>query len=153
MARILVVDDTPSVRLTLEFCLQLDGHGVALAADGRTALQIAAGQKIDLIILDVNMPGMNGFAVCQALKSNPAVRHIPVVMMTSIPTSAIVSKALACGAAEMLSKPFDLKQFQALVARNLAGRPRSLEAPVLFPQGETGPKERSNGMQALGSGA
>ena len=140
MPKVLSVDDSGVMRRIIGRTVDVLGYGFLEAANGKEGLEVVAKnfRDIALIILDVNMPGMNGFVVCQALKSNPELRHIPVVMMTSIPTSAIVSKALACGAAEMLSKPFDLKQFQALVARNLAARPPAGDAPIPFPHEESG---------------
>ena len=141
MSCILIVDDNLSVQLTLEFCLQDAGYSVVLAGDGTAALSAAATEPIDLILLDVNMPFMNGMAVCQALKSNPALSHIPVVMMTSCPTRETISRAIAAGALEMMPKPFALTQLYEIVSRNLPGGARMAEMP---PQ-ESSPI-RSNGF-------
>jgi two-component system chemotaxis response regulator CheY len=129
MACILIVDDNLSVQLTLEFCLQDAGYSVVLAGDGPAALRTAAEEQVDLILLDVNMPLMNGLAVCQALKSNQALSHIPVVMMTSCPTRETVSRAIAAGAVEMMPKPFALTQLYAIISRNLPGAAKSAEMP------------------------
>jgi len=129
MSCILIVDDNLSVQLTLEFCLQDAGYSVVLAGDGTAALSAAATEPIDLILLDVNMPFMNGMAVCQALKSNPALSHIPVVMMTSCPTRETISRAIAAGALEMMPKPFALTQLYEIVSRNLPGGARTAATP------------------------
>jgi len=139
MPCVLIVDDDLSVQLTLEFCLQDAGYSVILAGDGPAALRVAAEKQIDLIILDVNMPQMNGLAVCKALKSNPALSHIPVVMMTSCPTRDIVSNAINAGALEVMPKPFELSQLYTTVSRNLPGgekpsaAPPPLESPRIQP--------------------
>ena len=129
MPCILIVDDNLSVQLTVEYCLQDAGYSVVLAGDGPAALRSAAEKQVDLILLDVNMPLMNGLAVCQALKSNLAVSHIPVVMMTSCPTRETISRAIAAGAVEMMPKPFTLTQLYAIVSRNLPGAAKSVEMP------------------------
>jgi CheY-like chemotaxis protein len=121
MPSVLVVDDNLSVQLTLEFCLQDAGYTVLLAGDGTTALKLASENPIDLMLLDVNMPGMSGLIVCQAFKSSPALRHIPVVMMTSCPTREVLARAAAIGAAEVMPKPFELPQLYAILSRNLPG--------------------------------
>jgi CheY-like chemotaxis protein len=129
MACILIVDDNLSVQLTLEFCLQDAGYSVVLASDGPGALRTAAEEQVDLIILDLNMPLMNGLAVCQALKSNPALSHIPVVMMTSCPTRDAISRAIAAGASETMPKPFALTQLYAIVSRNLPREAKPADSP------------------------
>lgn len=83
-ARILVVDDVePNVRL-LEAKLTLEYYEVLTAGDGATALQIAADERPDIILLDVMMPGMDGFETCRRLKADPVTRHIPVVLVTAL---------------------------------------------------------------------
>ena len=148
MACVLIVDDDLSVQLTLEFCLQDAGYSVMLAEDGPAGLRVAAEKQVDLILLDVNMPQMNGIAVCQALKANPALSHIPVVVMTSCPTRETVSHAIAAGALEVMSKPFELAQLYAIVARNLPGGEKKAEAPPaqsprIQPEGLPPPNLRS----------
>ena len=129
MACVLIVDDDLSGILTrLEFCLQDAGYSVVLAGDGHAALR-AASRQISLIILDVNMPVMNGIAVCKAFKSNPALSHIPIVMMTSCPTRDIVSNAINAGALEVMPKPFELSQLYTTVLRNLPGGEKPAAAP------------------------
>jgi CheY-like chemotaxis protein len=141
MACILIVDDDLSVQLTLEFCLQDAGYAVELAGDGPAALRAAAEKQVDLILLDVNMPLMNGIMVCQSLKSNPALCHIPVVMMTSCPTREIISRSIDAGALEVMPKPFELTQLYEIVSRNLPGADKP--ADTTPPQA---PRIQSNGF-------
>jgi CheY-like chemotaxis protein len=154
MTCILIVDDDLSVQLTLEFCLQDAGYSVMLAGDGPAGLRVAAEKQVDLILLDVNMPQMNGIAVCQALKANPALSHIPVVVMTSCATRETVSHAIAAGALEVMSKPFELAELYAIVSRNLPGGEKKAEAPPaegsrIQPKGFPPPNLRS---EAFGLG-
>ncbi len=104
-ARILVVDDIlPNVKL-LEAKLTAEYFDVLTASDGPTALEIADAESPDLILLDVMMPGMDGFEVCEKLKLNPKTRHIPVVMVTALSDVNDRVRGLKAGADDFLSKP------------------------------------------------
>ncbi|MFC4352844.1 PleD family two-component system response regulator [Fodinicurvata halophila] len=104
-ARILVVDDTPvNVRL-LEAKLTAEYFDVLTASDGPTALEIAESEVPDVILLDVMMPGMDGFEVCRRLRENPALGHIPVVMVTALTDVSDRVRGLEAGADDFLSKP------------------------------------------------
>src|SRR3569832_488840 len=81
-ARILVVDDIDANVRLLQAKLQAEYYDVLTAYDGVTALAIAAAEKPDVVLLDVMMPGMDGFQVCRRLKDDPETRHIPVVLVT-----------------------------------------------------------------------
>jgi two-component system cell cycle response regulator len=106
-ARILVVDDVePNVRL-LEAKLTLEYYEVLTAADGATALQVAADERPDLILLDVMMPGMDGFETCRRLKADPVTRHIPVVLVTALDGREDKMKGLEAGADDFVTKPID----------------------------------------------
>ena len=106
-ARILVVDDLePNVRL-LEAKLGAEYYDVMVAFDGPTALAIAAEHRPDIILLDVMMPGMDGFEVCRRLKSDVATRHIPVVLVTALDGRRDRLTGLEAGADDFLTKPID----------------------------------------------
>ncbi|HZV85367.1 MAG TPA: PleD family two-component system response regulator [Brevundimonas sp.] len=106
-ARILVVDDVePNVRL-LEAKLTLEYYEVLTACDGATALQIAADERPDIILLDVMMPGMDGFETCRRLKADPVTRHIPVVLVTALDGREDKIKGLDAGADDFVTKPID----------------------------------------------
>jgi len=104
-ARILVVDDIlPNVKL-LEAKLSAEYFDVLTAVDGPSAVEIALNEMPDLILLDVMMPGMDGFEVCKRLRSDPKTRHIPVVMVTALSDVSDRVRGLEAGADDFLSKP------------------------------------------------
>jgi len=104
-ARILVVDDiAPNVKL-LEAKLTAEYFEVLTARDGPSAIEVSRNESPDLILLDVMMPGMDGFEVCKRLKSDPLTRHIPVVMVTALSDVSDRVRGLEAGADDFLSKP------------------------------------------------
>ena len=104
-ARILVVDDVlANVRL-LEVRLKAEYFDVKTALNGPDALEIAARDRVDLVLLDVMMPGMDGFEVCRELKAKPETAHIPVVMVTALDGAEDRIRGLECGADDFLTKP------------------------------------------------
>ena len=106
-ARILVVDDVaPNTRL-LEAKLTHEYFDVLTAADGETALKLVRDETPDIVLLDVMMPGMDGFEVCRRIKMDPATSHIPVVMVTALSDVADRVRGLECGADDFLTKPIN----------------------------------------------
>ena len=106
-ARILVVDDIEANVRLLEAKLSAEYYEVLIAYDGPTALAIAAKEKPDIVLLDVMMPGMDGFQVCRRLKDDPETRHVPVVLVTALDGRADRIAGLEAGADEFLTKPID----------------------------------------------
>jgi two-component system, cell cycle response regulator len=106
-ARILVVDDIEANVRLLEAKLSAEYYQVLTATDGVTALAMAAAERPDIILLDVMMPGMDGFQVCRRLKDDPATRHIPVVLVTALDGRSDRIAGLDAGADEFLTKPID----------------------------------------------
>ena len=117
-ARILIVDDERHNRQVLEVMLAPEGFFLQAAASGEEALAILAQQPPDLILLDVMMPGMNGYEVTAKIKSNPATTNIPVVIITALDDRNARMLGLNAGAADFLSKPVDRAELCARV-RNL----------------------------------
>jgi two-component system cell cycle response regulator len=113
-ARILVVDDNPLNLKLLTAKLTHDYYIVSTAENGEQTLQKAQTDNPDIILLDVMMPGMNGFEVCQALKADPKTAHIPVVMVTALSDTADRVRGLEAGADDFLTKPIN---DMALMAR------------------------------------
>jgi len=107
MARILVVDDDDAVRGVLKLVLERAGYQVMAASNGIDALNIIKAQSTDLVLLDIEMPGMNGFDFCGLLRADPALRATLVVMMTGRPIDGVPEKVSAVGALELIHKPFD----------------------------------------------
>lgn len=106
MADILIADDDPILVEILKFRLEGAGHSVVVARDGGLALEAARENRPDLIVLDSMMPIMSGPAVLAALKADPELRNVPVVMLTARNGEADIVAALKGGAAEYLTKPF-----------------------------------------------
>ena len=106
MARILVVDDSHDVRLLLVAVLQRAGHEVIEAADGASVQSWVSDAKPDLIILDLMMPGMDGWEALERLKSSPASKHIPVIIFSALNEDDDLAKARSMGAIDYVSKPW-----------------------------------------------
>lgn len=104
-ARILVVDDIPANVKVLEARLIAEYFDVLTAPDGFVALSICEQTQVDLILLDIMMPGMDGFEVCERLKGNPQTSHIPVVMVTALDQPSDRVRGLKAGADDFLTKP------------------------------------------------
>ncbi|MGF1643129.1 MAG: HD domain-containing phosphohydrolase [Thiotrichales bacterium] len=118
-ANILVVDDQPENLLILESLLQ-PHYGLHLAGSARTALNfLARGGVADLILTDVMMPDTDGFALCRALKSQPATRDIPVIFLTSLESAVEEEKGLSLGAEDFIHKPFSPPVILARVRNHL----------------------------------
>ena len=114
-ARILVVDDIPANVKLLEARLMAEYFEVLTAGDGMTALSICGQTQVDLILLDIMMPGIDGFEVCTRLKSNPRTAHIPVVMVTALDQPADRVRGLKAGADDFLTKPVNDLQLMTRV--------------------------------------
>ena len=106
-ARILVVDDIEANRKLLETRLMSEYFEVMTACNGAEALEICARERADIVLLDVMMPGMNGFEVCQRLKSDPKTQNIPVVIITALDQPSDKVLGLQAGADDFLTKPVD----------------------------------------------
>ena len=104
-ARILVVDDVPANVKLLEARLMAEYSDVLTASNGRDALDICDRTQVDVILLDIMMPEMDGFEVCERLKSNPRTAHIPVVMVTALDQPSDRVRGLKAGADDFLTKP------------------------------------------------
>jgi adenylate cyclase len=114
-AKILVVDDTPKNVKLLEDLLIAKGYSVVTAASGREALTQMENEKPDLVLLDVVMPEMSGYEVCQKIRENPATRILPVVMVTALDPGEERVKGLDAGADDFLTKPINRAELLARV--------------------------------------
>ncbi|MCA1366235.1 PleD family two-component system response regulator [Bradyrhizobium sp. BRP14] len=114
-ARILVVDDVPANVKLLEARLMAEYFDVLTAGDGHSALAICEKTPIDLILLDIMMPGMDGFEVCERLKANSRTSHIPVVMVTALDQPSDRVRGLKAGADDFLTKPVNDLQLMSRV--------------------------------------
>lgn len=114
-ARILVVDDRAEGRKLLTLRLQHAGYAVLQAEGGAQALDIAACEPLDLVLLDVLMPGMDGFEVCRRLRQLPSMQAVPIVMVTSLEATDDCVRGLEAGADDFIIKPFNPVELQARV--------------------------------------
>ena len=118
-ARILVVDDDEDNREVLRRRLERDGHAPSCAADGREALERIAGERFDLVLLDVMMPEMDGYETLQRLKDGPSTRDIPVIMISALDDLRSIVRCIEGGAEDYLPKPFDPVLLRARIEASL----------------------------------
>lgn len=105
--RVLIVDDNEVNRDLLAKRLQRQGYGVTVVSNGFEALEMMASMSLDLVLLDIMMPQMNGYQVLETLKADPALRHIPVVMISAVNDIDSIVRCIELGAEDYLSKPFN----------------------------------------------
>lgn len=102
---ILVVEDEPTTLKLIKLVLQQEGYRVLTADDGPTGLRLATTMQPDLILLDIMLPGMDGFTVCRYLRQDTATLHVPVVMFTGLDRPADQRNAYAAGSDDYIVKP------------------------------------------------
>ncbi len=115
LTTILIIDDEPRVRETLESVLLHPDRLLTFAASGAEGLRLAHQRKPDLILLDVMMPELDGYAVCRQLRADPQLAEIPILMLTALDDRAARLKGLEAGADDFLPKPFDIAELKARV--------------------------------------
>jgi len=120
MSRILVVEDSPSNIALAQVVLQHAGHEVLIAEDGPSGLQSAREHRPDLILMDVQLPGMDGMSVTRELKADPATATIPVLALTAFAMKGDAEKIRAAGCDAYLAKPFQFPELLATIDRLLA---------------------------------
>lgn len=104
--RIVVVDDDKEIQEIVTFVLTRNGFDVAVASNGQQLQHLLAGQRPDLIVLDVMMPGQDGYQICNWLHSDPETQGIPIIIMTAHAEDIYERISIDLGAAEHLTKPF-----------------------------------------------
>lgn len=121
--KILVVEDDPDLVELLSFNLKQAGFAVGTAMNGIEALKKARSVCPDIILLDLMLPEMDGFAVCEVLRHDPATATIPVIMITAVSSALARLAGLEAGANDYITKPFNLKHVLSRVTALLAARP------------------------------
>ena len=116
MKKVMVVDDSPTMRQLISDTLNGKGYHVITADDGEEALQKASKELPDLVVLDVVMPGKNGFQVCRQLKTDTATKHIKVILLTSKNQKSDQFWGLKQGADVYMTKPFEGQELLKNVA-------------------------------------
>ena len=118
---VLIADDEPNIVVSLEFLMQREGYAVHIARDGTEALAAIRRERPDLVLLDVMMPGMNGFDICQAVRADAARAGTRIVMLTAKGRDTDVAKGTALGADAYVTKPFSTRELAETVRRLLGG--------------------------------
>jgi DNA-binding response OmpR family regulator len=119
--RILVVDDQPDIRLMCRVNLQLEGYEVIEAADGEAGLETVKNERPDLVLLDVMMPGLDGWQFMEAIKADEKTAKIPIVLLTARVQREDEIRGWLSGAADYLPKPFNPSTLTEVVRRTLLG--------------------------------
>lgn len=118
--RVLIVDDEPNIVISLEFLLKREGFAVSVARDGEDGLAAIRADPPQLAILDVMMPKLDGFAVLEAVRADPALAGVRILMLTAKGRAAEQKKGLELGADAYMSKPFSTHELIARVRALLA---------------------------------
>jgi DNA-binding response OmpR family regulator len=121
--RILIVDDEPSIVISLEYLMRREGYEIAVATDGEAALQAIAERPPDLVILAVMLPRMNGFDVCRRVRADPRLADVRILMLTAKGRDTEVAKGLGLGADAYVTKPFSTRDLVAQIAALLRRPP------------------------------
>ncbi|MBN9294870.1 MAG: response regulator [Flavobacteriia bacterium] len=108
--KILIVDDEPSIVLSLDYLMRKNGFQPFIARNGEEALVISKKEMPALIILDIMMPGIDGYQVCEQLKGNPETAGIKIIFLSAKSGKEAIEKGLNVGADKYLTKPFNTKQ-------------------------------------------
>ncbi|HEY9685330.1 MAG TPA: response regulator transcription factor [Oculatellaceae cyanobacterium] len=139
MSRILVIDDDQAIAELVKVNLELLGHIVTTANDGIKGLALAQQQRPDLVVLDVMMPDLDGFTVCQRLRQNPQTHPIPILMLTALGMTKDKVTGFDSGADDYLVKPFEIPELQVRVRallRRSGSVPHSASLPEILHAGE-----------------
>jgi CheY-like chemotaxis protein len=115
--KILIIDDNDNNRLLMSDILQYRGYEILEADGGEKGVNMARELKPDLILLDMQMPGMDGFAATKILKDDPATRDIKIIVVTSLAMKGDKEKIIAMGVDDYVAKPIDTRQFPVLVEK------------------------------------
>ena len=119
---VLIVDDEANIVLSLEFLMGEAGFDVRVARDGEAALDAVRHRRPDVVLLDVMTPVKNGYEVCQAIRADPALRDVKIVMLTAKIREVEREKGLALGADEYVTKPFSTRELVERVTRLVGGK-------------------------------
>jgi two-component system, cell cycle response regulator DivK len=125
MPRILIVEDNAANMKLATFLLESAGHTLLSATDAETGLALAQEQCPDLILMDIQLPGMDGLEAITLLKANEATRSIPVIALTALAMKGDEERILAAGCEGYIAKPIRYKEFLAAIAAQLASIPKS----------------------------
>lgn len=109
MPRILIVDDEPNIVLALELLMRREGYEIEAVGDGEKAVEAAVKFRPDLILLDVMLPRMDGYEVCQRIRADVSLKDVSIIMLTAKGRDVEKEKGLALGADHYITKPFSTR--------------------------------------------
>jgi DNA-binding response OmpR family regulator len=116
---ILIVDDEPNIVVPLQFLMEKNGYQTLVAQSGEEALEAVSKYSPDLVLLDIMLPGIDGFEVCEIVKLNPEWKHIKIIFLTAKGRDVDIAKGMVLGADEYIAKPFSNKQIVESVKKLL----------------------------------
>lgn len=122
--RVLIVDDELDLREVMDYSLRMAGYEVDHAESGTSALASAQRCLPDAIVLDINLPGLDGLAVCEMLRLLASTREIPILLLTALASEQTRKLGLQLGANDYMTKPFSPRELVARVGKLVAGNPR-----------------------------
>lgn len=128
-AKILIIDDDESNRRLIEIFAKADGYLTTEAANGKDGLALAVSDLPDLILIDLMMPGMDGFELIHSLRNNSVTRDIPIVVASAVDDPAAYQRLQALGANAFISKPIDRWELAQCLAKMLPGDPDANSSP------------------------
>ncbi|MGH7409026.1 MAG: response regulator transcription factor [Candidatus Methylomirabilales bacterium] len=120
MPVVLLAEDEPDIVKLVTYILHREGFSVRTATTGQEAVAVARQGEVDIILLDIMLPELNGYAVCAALREDPLTRHIPVVVMSARAQAREVERGLEAGAVSYITKPFEPAQLGEQIRAALA---------------------------------
>lgn len=118
--KVLIVDDEPNIAISVEFLMRREGFEVLVARDGEEGLARIRADRPDLVVLDVMMPKLDGFEVCKAVRADPTLAGVRILMLTAKGRAAEISKGLSLGADDYIPKPFATRELVAKVKELLS---------------------------------
>ena len=120
---ILIVDDEPGIVVSLQFLMEQQGYNVMTAESGEFALDLVYQYNPDLILLDIMLPGIDGYDVCEIVRLNPDYRNIKIIFLTAKRSEVEIAKGLGLGGDAYITKPFSNAELVAKVKKILAKKP------------------------------
>jgi DNA-binding response OmpR family regulator len=126
--RILIAEDSPTQAEALKLILESEGYAAEVVGDGHAALEQARSGRFDLVLADVTMPGLDGYALCRAVRAEPTVAELPVVMLSALDEPSALSEGFRAGADGWVRKPVDVDELieglSSVLSRRAARRAR-----------------------------
>ena len=118
---ILIADDEPNIVISLEFLLEREGYRVLIARDGQEAIDTISREKPSMVLLDIMLPKLSGYDVCQRIRQNPDWADVKVVMLTARGREVEIAKGMALGADAYITKPFSTRDLLQQIRGQLGG--------------------------------